>query len=201
LYTADSIGCPCSTKATDTAYSGIPLTKASADAMLTGLITDTIGFQTANMTPDALRLAADLAEYGCNLHDIYRQVLGVRSYEATRMWGAGLRHLTRDGGLVWTVITLKDRRESGYPGKDDAELVNILVAVEDAKVALIFLEQPENTIKVSWRSSPEIDVSEVASQFGGGGHANAAGADISGSLDFVQNSVLDATRPLLQASS
>jgi phosphoesterase RecJ-like protein len=180
---------------------GIPLTQPSADALLTGLITDSLGFRTANMTPEALRLAADLVEFGCSLHDNYRRVLGMRSYEATRLWGAGLHRITRDEGIVWTSLTLADRDMTGYPGRDDADLVNVLVSVDDADVALIFLEQPGEMVKVSWRSQPEIDVSGVATLFGGGGHANAAGAEISGPLEVVQSNVLDATKSLLNGYS
>ena len=59
------------------------------------------------------------------------------------------------------------------------------------------MEQPGGKVKVSWRSRPGLDASTVATHFGGGGHANAAGAEIPGVLDEVQDSVLEVTRPLL----
>lgn len=176
----------------------LPLTQPAADAILTGLITDTLGFRTANMNSDALRLAADLVDMGSNLHELYRRALVIRSFESARLWGAGLSHIKRDGGLVWTTISLPDRLEAGYPGWDDADLVNVLVSVENAEIAMIFMEQPGERVKVSWRSRPDLDVSFVASQFGGGGHANAAGAEIVGSLDDVQKAVLEITKPLLE---
>jgi phosphoesterase RecJ-like protein len=180
------------------AHMQLHLTKPAADALLTGLITDTVGFRTANMTSEALRLAANFMDEGCDLHELYRRALVVRSFESARLWGAGLKQIDRDGHLVWTTLTLIDRKEAGYPGTDDADLVNVLVSVDDADIALIFLEQPDQKVKVSWRSRPEIDVSGVASHFGGGGHANAAGADIPGKLEDVQAAVLDATRSLLE---
>jgi phosphoesterase RecJ-like protein len=177
----------------------IPLPRPAADALLTGLITDSLGFQTANMSPQALRLAADLVEMGCDLHDLFRRAMVMRSYEAARLWGAGLSRLSREGGLVWTLLSMADREACGYAGRDDADLVNVLVSVDDAEIALIFLEQPGEKVKVSWRSRPGIDVSGLASHFGGGGHANAAGAEIKGTLGEVQTVVIEATRTLLDA--
>jgi phosphoesterase RecJ-like protein len=86
-----------------------------------------------------------------------------------------------------------------YSGRDDADLVNVLVSIEDADIAVIFLEQPGNCVKVSWRSRQGLDVSAVAVGFGGGGHPNASGAEIPGDLEDVQKAVLRATSPILGA--
>ncbi|HID85641.1 MAG TPA: bifunctional oligoribonuclease/PAP phosphatase NrnA [Anaerolineales bacterium] len=176
---------------------GLPLPQEAAEALLTGLITDTIGFRTANMSPQALRLAADLMEKGADLSTLYFKALVERTYEALRYWGAGLSRLQREGPLVWTALTLADREAVGYPGNDDADLVNLLSAVQGALIAVIFIEQSDGTVKVSWRARPGVDVSGVALQFGGGGHAPAAGATIPGPLSEVQERVLAATRRLL----
>ncbi|MGD8752744.1 MAG: DHHA1 domain-containing protein, partial [Anaerolineales bacterium] len=84
-----------------------------------------------------------------------------------------------------------------YPGKDDADLINVLASIEEADIALIFIEQPNGNIKVSWRAKPGFDVSQVALHFGGGGHKPAAGAEIVGTLETVQAEVIEATRDLL----
>lgn len=178
---------------------GLGIDQPTAEALLTGLITDTIGFRTSNMTPAALRTAADLAERGANLPDIYQAALVNKSFEAARYWGLGLARLQREDGLVWTTLTLADRREAQYPGSDDADLVNVLSSVE-SPVALIFIEQKDQHVKVSWRARPGFDVSKIALQFGGGGHAAAAGADIAGTLENVQRDVLEATRRMLAAA-
>ena len=176
---------------------GIPLSIPSAAALLTGLITDTIGFRTSNMTPKALRLAADLMAMGIDLPDLYQRALVNRSYEAMRLWGAGLSKLERNGRVVWTTLTLADRADVRYPGRDDADLINMLVNVEGADVAVIFLEQTDRRVKVSWRAQPGIDVSRLALNHGGGGHSAASGAEILGSLEEVQATVLHETRELL----
>jgi len=180
---------------------GLPLTQPVAAALLLGLITDTIGFRTANMTPRALRLAASLMEAGADLHELYRHALVSRSFEAVRLWGSGLSKVERNGRIVWTSLSLADRKAANYPGRDDADLVNALSAVEDSDVALIFVEQPNGHVKVSWRAQPGFDVSEIALNFGGGGHSAASGADIEGGLQQVQEAVLDATSALLDGNN
>lgn len=179
---------------------GLSINRQIAEALLTGMITDTIGFRTSNMTPLALRLAASLMDLGANLPEIYQRTLVNKSYEAARYWGLGLEKLRREDGLVWTSLSLNDRHEAQYPGSDDADLVNILSSVESS-VALIFIEQKHAHVKVSWRARPGYDVSKIALQFGGGGHAAAAGADIAGTLDSVQRDVLEATRTMLASAS
>lgn len=174
----------------------LPITKPVASALLTGMITDTLGFRTASMTSEVLRIAADLMDAGANLPELYRVGFVQRSFDAVRYWGCGLTKIKRDDGIVWTTLTRDDRRKVGYPGKDDADLVNVLSSIEDAEIAITFIEQ-RDSIKVSWRARPGLDVAGVALEFGGGGHKAASGADISGSLPEVEEKVLAATKEML----
>ncbi len=177
---------------------GLEMTHEIATALLTGLITDTIGFQTSNMTSKALRLAADLMDMGVNLPVLYRRSLVQRSYETVRLWGAGLSQIERDQGLVWATLTLADRQVIGYTGRDDADLIQVLFSIEDAHIAIIFVEQPNQRVKVSWRAHPGYDISKIALQFGGGGHPSAAGAEVAGTLAEAYAAVIPATRILLE---
>ena len=177
---------------------GLPVTRPVAEALLTGLITDTIGFRTSNMRPSALRVAANLMEVGIDLPYLYQLALVNHSYDAMRLWGIGLGNLERNGSMIWSTITLQDRAAIDYPGYDDADLVNLLGTVEGAEIAMIFTEHPDHIVKVSWRSQAGIDVSKIALEFGGGGHPAASGASVQGSLAEVKQKVLDASRQLLR---
>ena len=172
---------------------GLPITPAVAENLLAGLVTDTIGFRTPNVTPETLRLAAELIEAGANLEHVYRKGLVDRTYLAVRYWGQGLSKLERQGDLIWTSLSLTDRKSVGYPGPDDADLIEVLSAIEEARVAVVFVEQSERQVKVSWRARPGIDVAAVANQFNGGGHTLAAGAVVEGGLKEVMDRVLAAT--------
>ena len=141
--------------------------------------------------------AAKLIDYGANISDLYLRSLILRSYESTRFWGAGLSQLEREGAIVWTKLTIEDRKKAGYSGRDDADLINVLSAIKDASIAIIFVEQPSGNVKVSWRAKPGLDVARLAMRFGGGGHAAAAGAELHGTLDEVMSRVLHETHGLL----
>jgi phosphoesterase RecJ-like protein len=177
---------------------GYTITRPIAAALLTGIITDTLGFRTPNTTPEALRQAALLMETGADMPELYMRGLVRRSFSAARYWGAGLSNLERDNGLVWSTLHLGDRKKAGYGGNDDADLINVISSLEEADVGMIFVEQADNHVKVSWRALvPGVDVSPVARHFNGGGHAAAAGADIPGQLGEVQTEVLRVTREML----
>jgi phosphoesterase RecJ-like protein len=103
---------------------GYPITEEVADALLFGMITDTLGFRTNNMTPRAMRTTAALMDAGGDLPGLYQKGLLNRSYAAARFWGAGLSSLQREGKLIWATLSLHDRIAAGYPGRDDADLIN-----------------------------------------------------------------------------
>ena len=178
---------------------GLALTKPVADCLLTGLVTDTLGFRTSGTTPKTLTLAQKLMSAGASLNEIYDLTLFKRSYTAVRLWAEGLARMRLDGRIVWATLPLDARRASGYGGNGDADLIDVLTSVREADVALIFVERPDGKVKVSWRSVPGVNVAALAATFGGGGHAPAAGAEISGTLDEVAQKVIAATKALLKS--
>jgi phosphoesterase RecJ-like protein len=177
---------------------GLPLDGEVAANLLAGIVTDTIGFRTSNVTPKVLRLAASLVELGAPLTDVYDRGLNRRTLAAARYWGSGLSSLESGDGMVWATLTIEGRRQAGYPGVDDADLINLLSTLEGAEVAIVFVEQPGGKVKVSWRSRSDRDVSRLAQEFGGGGHEPAAGAMIEGDLQEVKARVLKTTCSFLQ---
>lgn len=177
---------------------GLKITKPIAAALLNGIVTDTLGFRTSNTTPEALRQAANLMESGVDMPDLYMRALVKKSLPAARYWGAGLSSLESRHEMIWGTLTLADRKSAGYGGNDDADLINMISAIDGNKVGMIFVEQSDNHVKISWRALENgIDVSQVAKHFKGGGHAAAAGADVEGGLGEVQREVLSKTREML----
>jgi len=177
---------------------GYEITRPIADALLTGIITDTLGFRTSNTTPESLRQCATLMETGADMPDLYMKSLVKKTFPAARYWGAGLSSMEQKNGIVWGTLTVEDRKKAGYGGNDDADLINMISAIDGNKVGMIFVEQSDNHVKISWRAlEPGIDVSPIAKHFKGGGHAAAAGADIPGALHDIQPLVLKTTREML----
>jgi phosphoesterase RecJ-like protein len=171
----------------------LPLDPQIATHLMLGLVTDTIGFRTSNVSAKTLSVAAALIDQGAALTEVYQNSLNRRSYAAARYWGQGLTRLERHNGVVITSLTLEDRKIAGYPGIDDADLINVLSTIEEAEVAILLVEQEGGSVKISWRSKDHVNVAELATSFGGGGHLRAAGAIISGDLATVKQDVLAAS--------
>lgn len=176
---------------------GLKIDERVASALLSGIISDSIGFRTSNTTAHSLRIAADLMDKGADITRLYNKALVSRPYESVSYWGYGLSKLERENGLVWTTLSLEDRNNADYKDEDDADLTNILSSIEDIDVAVLFIEQKKNHVKVSWRARPGLDVAAIADSLGGGGHPAAAGADIKGSLLEVKEMILKITREYL----
>jgi phosphoesterase RecJ-like protein len=178
---------------------GVELTDQMRNNLLTGLITDTIGFRTENVTPNTLRVAADLLESGSALDELYHRAVIRKDFLEVKYWANGLSRLAMEDGLLWTYLTESDRTSIGYSGNDDADLIDLMTSVEGTKIAIVFIEQDQQHVKVSFRSRGGVDVAELAGKFGGGGHKPASGAMIKGDLPSVLERVLDAAKLTLSS--
>jgi phosphoesterase RecJ-like protein len=171
------------------------------DARRGGGDDDALGAVFENLSGEAqvfLRQAAALMETGVNMPEIYMNAMVRKSFPAAKYWGAGLSSLESKHGIVWGTLSLADRKAAGYGGNDDADLINMISAIDGSKVGMVFVEQSDNRVKISWRALvPGLDVSKVAKHFKGGGHAAAAGADIEGGLEEIRSEVLKTTREML----
>ncbi|MDX9990913.1 MAG: bifunctional oligoribonuclease/PAP phosphatase NrnA [Anaerolineales bacterium] len=177
---------------------GLDINQDIAASLVTGIVTDTLGFRTANTTPASLRQTASLMETGINMPNLYNRALNSRQIASARYWGAGLSSLKSENGIVYGTLTLNDRLRCDYPGNDDGDLINVISTIEDHAVGMIFVEQTDGHVKISWRAlQPGIDVSVIAKHFNGGGHPAAAGADLAGTLEEIQALTLTTTRQML----
>jgi len=175
---------------------GLPLTADAANALLCGLITDTLGFSVKSTTAHTLAIAQKLIAAGADLSTVYRQGLSLQSLAAIRVWGIAFDRIRQQDGLLWTSLPLAEKYKVGYKTRDDADVINILRTIEGADVYMIFVEKSANETKVSWRSE-WVNIATVALQFGGGGHAAAAGATIYRPLKEAEAEAVAATQKLL----
>jgi len=163
-----------------------------ARCLMTGLVTDTRGFRTNNVTPQTMEAALRLMRAGASLPEIAHHALDRRSIAAMRLWGAALsEELQLKNRVIWSTIPRAMRRAVGYPGEGDAQLASFLSGAIEADVSVVFIEQAEGDVDVSLRADPGFDVAEVAIQFGGGGHALAAGCQLGGPLEEARERFLN----------
>lgn len=174
----------------------VPIGREAAICLLTGLVTDTLSFRTSNVTPQVMATALRLMEAGANLAEITEQIMNYKPLSAMRLWGLALAQVRVQDGIIWTDITreMRDRVSAGEDG--DGGLSGFLIRAPEAKVSVVFSETPAGQVEVGFRARPGYNVSEVALSLGGGGHPQAAGCTISGSLAAAHDRVL----PLLQSA-
>ncbi|MBK9122998.1 MAG: bifunctional oligoribonuclease/PAP phosphatase NrnA [Chloroflexi bacterium] len=170
--------------------SGVPIGPDSAKALLTGLVTDTIGFRTSNVSPRTLQIAQDLMKRGASLTEITALTLDTRSFDSLLVWREALAQLTLDDGVIYTIIPFDVFRRLRVDPALDLSLSSFLVKVDEAMISATFKELHDGRVELSLRSKLGFDVSRVAYQLGGGGHVQASGATIDGPLDAAVGRVL-----------
>lgn len=174
----------------------VSLDTVAANAVFAAIATDTGWFRFPAVNSATYQWAGKLVDMGANPSQIYASLYERQTAARVRFHGAALERLTTelDGCLVYTHVELGDFERFGAVPNDTEDLINKTLEIHGTQVALIFIEQTPGSFKVSFRSRCQLDCSQVAANFGGGGHKAAAGASMTGSLDDVKTRVLDAVR-------
>jgi phosphoesterase RecJ-like protein len=176
------------------------ITKDEASALYVGLVTDTGRFQQENANPESHRVAAGLLEAGIDVADLSWKVFGIRPVGALKALSRGLASLTLEaGGRVAVMsVTPQDFAQTGAGPEDTEDIVNhgLLVPGVDAVVFVRPSEKPGEA-KVSLRGRGAVDLCKVAVSFGGGGHKNASGCNLAGSVPEVARRLADAVSAAL----
>ena len=158
-----------------------PISKACALCLYTGLMFDTGCFRYSNATAETHRIAAELIEVGEFAPDeVYRHVYEHIPVSKIRLLSEILRTLqvTDNGKIASVYVTQAMFGKTGTTPEAVEGVVNQIQAIAGVEVALCVCELPDGSTKVSLRSQGQVDVSELASEFEGGGHARAAGCRI-----------------------
>ncbi|TVR18919.1 MAG: bifunctional oligoribonuclease/PAP phosphatase NrnA [Anaerolineaceae bacterium] len=159
-----------------------------ARPLLTGIVTDTIGFRTSNVTERTLAVAQTLIKSGASLTEITERALDNRSYQSVNLWKQALQSMElHEGGVLCVTITRDDFKQAGIYEDGDFGLAGFLVRVEEAMIAVVIKETEEDgQINVSMRAKPGFNVADTALELGGGGHLQASGATVEGTLADVK---------------
>jgi len=175
---------------------GVPLSPPAATALFVAQATDTGWYRFNSTTATALDVASRLVEAGAEPAQVYKQLYERDTLARVHLIGRALTRATTelDDRLVFTYLESADFDATGAERDDTEDVVNMIMKVRDTDVALIFVEQSDSIVKVSFRSHGHLDVSETARQFGGGGHKAAAGARVPGPLAGAISRVLDVVR-------
>jgi phosphoesterase RecJ-like protein len=179
----------------------LKITPDIARALYIALLTDTGGFRFSNTTARCLSIAGQLIASGVEPEEMYG-----RLYASMPV---GRLHLLRDAlatlevdpeyGISWISVAAGAAEQYGLRSEDLEGIAEHPRSIGGTRLAVFFRDLGHDKVKVSFRSTGDVDVNKFAKQFAGGGHARAAGALIEGDLEVVRRKVIAAAREFLRA--
>jgi phosphoesterase RecJ-like protein len=177
---------------------GLRLTPAVALNLFAAIHTDTGSFRYSNTTPRTFRIAAELAAAGADPSLVSDRLYQQRAPDSLVQLGEVLRRvrISDDGQVAWLTVP---RGAVSRELLEAEDLVGYPRSVRGVKVAVLLTEEEPGKVKASLRGKGEVPVNAIAHRFGGGGHANAAGCTIPGTLEEAAAAVLQAVRESLGA--
>ena len=166
------------------------ISRACAAALYTGIVHDTGVFQYSNTSPKTMRTAAVLMEKGINFSRIVDESFYQKTYVQNQIMGRTLMEsiMLMEGRCIVGIVRQKEMRFYGLNPSDMDGIVSQLRNTIGVETAIFLYELKPQTFKVSLRSKEIVDVSRIASVFGGGGHVRAAGCTMEGTpYDVINN--------------
>lgn len=179
----------------------VEISREIAESIYTGISTDTGCFKYANATYETYLIAADMIKCGARASMINKIMFDTKTIEKIK-----LEKLILDTVKLYfdkrcaTIYLSKAMIEESQVSADDLDgISSIPRKISGVLVGITFREKDNNEFKVSVRSEDPINACKICSEFGGGGHKNAAGCTIKGSLDEVVSKVLDSVKKELKS--
>jgi phosphoesterase RecJ-like protein len=163
------------------------ITKEIAECLYLGIVHDTGVFQYTSTSPETMEAAADLMRKEICASQIIDKTYYEKTYAQNKILGKALldSQLLLNGKCIASSITRETMEEFGVIPKDLEGIVSQLRVTKDIEVAIFIYELNENEYKVSLRASGDVNVSQVAVTFGGGGHVKAAGLTMTGTIPEI----------------
>jgi phosphoesterase RecJ-like protein len=179
---------------------GVKPDRTIAECLYTTIVFDTGRFMHSNTTAHTFRWTAELLETGIDAAEINRRLTYTKTAKDLAIQKLGIEHLRVDADerLAGIVLTRSAIDAVGEP-EDWGDLVEIPRSLLGNQVAYLIRENKDRAgARVSLRSNPPYEVGAVAQAFGGGGHAQAAGCTVKGTLDEVVSQISARLRDALR---
>lgn len=180
--------------------SGKPITDHIAKCLYTGISTDTGCFKYENTTPKAHVIAAELMAYDIDYANINRQMFDVKSrgrMEVEQIVTGQMKFYYDDRCSV-IALTQELVDECGVDPSEFDGLASIPLSVEGVEIGITVKERHPGHYKISVRTTDKLNASDFCQQFGGGGHIRAAGCELNGTLEEVEQLLLDGVAKLFE---
>ncbi|MBN2105091.1 bifunctional oligoribonuclease/PAP phosphatase NrnA [bacterium] len=178
-------------------FSGTAWTPAMATMIYTGIFSDTGRFLFANTSADALFICAEMVRYGANPSHISEMLYNRNTPETMRAYAKALSSLEFHFDNQITCMVLENEYLCHSGPVDTEGFVDTIAGIDGVKASFFMMEKDHHEFRVSFRSKGLIDVNQVASEFGGGGHIRASGCELTGSLSQVKQKILEVLKHYL----
>lgn len=173
----------------------LPLTPEEAEFLFFGLCTDTGFFRHTDSNGAAtLAAAARLAAAGANPKRVYQAINGGKSLNSRILLGRVLSRAAAyfGGKLILSEETYEETQRFGLEGRDSDNLYQLLQSVSGVEAMVIIRQETPENCTIGFRSRDQVNVAEIALQFGGGGHKNAAGSNTPGTIETIRPQIIRA---------
>lgn len=187
-------------KAMEERYAKTLIDIDAATGLYTAIMTDTASFKLPKTTPHVHRIVAELLETGISPMEIYEKIYNTLNENVLKLisYGVGSVKLLHKNTLAYMPITQAMLNETETALSDTERLLDYMVGIPTTRISLLLIELPDGNTKVSMRSRGDFAVNEIAMQYGGGGHKNAAGCIVPLPLPQAIEKLTTDTTNLLQ---
>ena len=181
---------------------GVELTREIARPLFAAISADTGWFRFGATKARTFERAAALVDAGAKVDEEYRLANEQESYGRFKLLGAAISSAKRflDGKGVFMSLSRADFERATAISADSEDLVNVPLSVAGMEMAIIAIEQPDGTVKASFRSRCDVDCARLAKEFGGGGHKRASGATLACDLTAASDALIAKTIEYYAAS-
>jgi phosphoesterase RecJ-like protein len=176
---------------------GLRFDTCIATSIYTGILTDTGSFRFSNTNRETFSICEEMTEYGVDPYQVAQHVYGTYSLGRIKLLNMALDSIevSCDGKMSVMTVPREMIEETGTNPQDIDGMINYAKGIEDVIVAALILEHEKGTSEykfhVSLRSDGTVDVADIASRFGGGGHSSAAGFCVDLSLAEIKSKILN----------
>ncbi len=169
-----------------------PISKEMASCIYTAVLTDTGGFRYSNTKEDTFELAKELVSLGANPYEIALSCFETKPLTKLKLLGLALETLEVHFKGLLSIMTLTPQMFElcGSKESETDDFVSYARAIDTVEVAILIKETKPGLVSVSLRSKRFVNVAEMASHFGGGGHFNAAGFKVEGNPKEIKKQVI-----------
>ncbi len=166
---------------------GWPISRDIATCILHGIYFDTGGMMHSNTTSEVLKVCGDLVSMGADLKKVAKKLFATTPVNKLRLWGRILeRAYVNEEGVVVSAVNQEDYKATETDSKGTGGIIDYLNAVPNSKYCVLLSENEQGLVKGSLRTQREdVNLSEIAGKWGGGGHPKASGFGVEGKLKPV----------------